>query len=249
MDAEKSDRLDAIRGKISSACRSAGRKESEITLVAASKTKPWEDLAAFAQLGVKNFGENYIQEAQSKQRAAAQAGFTDLRWHLIGTLQSNKVKFVPGHFSLFHALDSLSLATRLNTQAAKAELVQDCLLEVNVNLESTKGGVAETHLSELLSRLSPLDNIRILGLMCIPAPSSGRESRAPFAKLRELREKLNEAGAYREKLTLLSMGMSADFEAAILEGSTHVRVGTTLFGERGTNDFPQATAQIREELP
>jgi uncharacterized pyridoxal phosphate-containing UPF0001 family protein len=110
--------------------------------------------------------------------------------------------------------------------------VQDCLLEVNVDLETTKGGIAETHLSQVLTQLSALTNIRLRGLMCIPAPPAGRDVRAPFAKLRELRDQVNQAGAYREKLSELSMGMSADFEAAILEGATFVRVGSTLFGER-----------------
>ncbi len=232
MSIEKSELLAAVKERIRSACRSSGRNESEVILVAASKTKPWNDLATLAQLGVRDFGENYVQEAREKQTLAVQAGFPDLRWHLIGTLQSNKAKIVAGNFCLFHALDSLSLATKLNHAAAAVGCVQNCLLEVNVDLESTKGGVAESHLPQLLSQLVPFLNLRITGLMCIPAHSANRDARVPFARLRNLRDTLNETGAYREKLTELSMGMSGDFEPAIAEGATLVRVGTSLFGAR-----------------
>ncbi|MGZ3672634.1 MAG: YggS family pyridoxal phosphate-dependent enzyme [Bdellovibrionota bacterium] len=210
------ERLDSVRERIRKACAQSGRTEESVTLIAVSKTKPWEDIAAFAKLGVKDFGENYVQEALAKQEK-----LPGLRWHLIGTLQSNKAKFIPGHFTLFHALDSLSLAQKLDRAAATAEVVQDCLVEVNVDLETTKGGISEGLLSQTLDELRELKNLSIKGLMCIPAPGTGRR---PFAKLRELRD--------THGLGLLSMGMSADFEDAILEGATHVRVGTTLFGER-----------------
>ena len=160
MDAAKSEKLAAVREKISAACKKSNRKESEVTLIAVSKTKPWEDVAAFAALGVRDFGENYVQEAQEKQKRATGAEL-DLRWHLIGTLQSNKAKFIPGHFCLFHALDSMSLATKLDKAAEAAGLVQDCLLEVNVDLETTKGGIAESHLPQILAQLAPLRYIRI----------------------------------------------------------------------------------------
>lgn len=232
MDAGKEARRQEVQQKISAACKQAGRKESEVTLIAVSKTKPWDDIAAFAALGVKDFGENYVQEAQEKQKQAKAAGLTQIRWHLIGTLQSNKAKFVAGNFTLFHALDSVSLATKLDKAAEAAGVVQDCLLEVNVDLEDTKGGIGESFLTQTLTQLNALKSIRLKGLMCIPAPSPSRNARAPFAKLRELRDQVNQSGAYREKLTELSMGMSSDFEAAILEGATYVRVGTTLFGAR-----------------
>jgi pyridoxal phosphate enzyme (YggS family) len=226
------ERLEEVRHRIATACARAGRATTEVTLVAASKTKPWGDLEAFARLGVCDFGENYVQEALAKREAAGQTGLGGLRWHLIGTLQSNKAKLVPGRFTLFHALDSLSLAAKLDKAAAAAGLVQDCLIEVNVDLEHTKGGVGEALLPRLLGELAPLRGLRVRGLTCIPAPAPARDPRVPFARLRELREKMNASGAYREALAELSMGMSADFEAAILEGATFVRVGTTLFGER-----------------
>jgi pyridoxal phosphate enzyme (YggS family) len=217
------ERLAAVRERIVGACKTTGRDLSEVTLIAVSKTKPWNEVAAFAALGVKDFGENYVQEALAKR----EAGAADLRWHLIGTQQSNKAKLIAGKFFLFHALDSLSFAEKLNRAAGGH--AQDCLLEVNVDQETTKGGVEESLVPNLLEQLSLLENVRIKGLMCIPAPNSGR---GPFARLRELRDRMNALGAYREKLQDLSMGMSADFEEAIREGATYVRVGTTLFGER-----------------
>jgi pyridoxal phosphate enzyme (YggS family) len=223
-------KLADIRVRIRAACRVSGRQESDITLVAAGKTKPWEQLAELARLGVRDFGENYVQEAREKQERAAAGGFPGLRWHLIGTLQSKKAKQVAGNFHLFHALDSLSLATKLDNAASAANLVQCCLLEVNVDLEDSKGGMAESQLPRLLEELSPLRNLRVTGLMCLPAP--GRDPRGAFSRLRGLREKMNAAGAYRYKLTELSMGMSGDFEAAIAEGATLVRVGSLLFGAR-----------------
>lgn len=220
------ERLEEVRARIAAACARAQRETAEVTLVAVSKTKPWEDVAAFKQLGVTDFGENYVQEALAKLEHPELLG---ARWHLIGTLQSNKAKFLPGKFTLFHALDSASLGAKLDRAAASANLTQDCLLEVNVDLENTKGGVSAALAPKVLQELSSLRNIRVRGLMAIPAPGSGR---APFARLRELRDELNEQGVYREKLTELSMGMSADFEDAILEGATYVRVGSTLFGAR-----------------
>lgn len=222
------ERLEAVRTRIREACARSGRREEEVTLVAVSKTKPWEDVRPFAELGVRDFGENYVQEALEKRSHAP-----ELRWHLIGTLQSNKAKFIPHNFCLFHALDSLSLAQKLDRAAASVGLVQPCLIEVNVDLETSKGGVGEELLPRFLGELTALKNIRVDGLMCIPAPAPGRDPRKPFAKLRGLRDVLALSGVYPGKLPLLSMGMSADFEAAIEEGATHVRLGTTLFGARG----------------
>lgn len=229
MSQEFRERLESVRARIRAACKASGRLESHVTLVAVGKTKPFEEIETFARLGVRHFGENYVQEALKKSEAAKAAGLGEIRWHLIGTLQSNKAKLVPGHFSLFHALDSLSLAGKLDKAAAGMGLVQECLLEVNVDLEASKGGFAADAVARLLEQANELKNVSISGLMCIPAPG---ETRPAFARLRDLLESLNDKGAYRDQLRNLSMGMSADFEAAILEGATHVRVGTTLFGER-----------------
>lgn len=232
MSDQRAERLSSVREKIKVACATSGRNISEVTLVAVSKTKPWADVEAYARLGVTVFGENYVQEALEKQKNAKELGMTSLQWHLIGTLQSNKAKFVPGSFSLFHALDSASLAQKLDRAAESANLVQECLIELNVDQEESKGGLAEESAARFLEQLNALKNIEVSGLMCIPAPKIGRNPREPFQRLREILSILNSKGIYRKKLTLLSMGMSADFEAAILEGATHIRVGTELFGER-----------------
>ncbi len=226
------ERLDALKLRIREACVQSGRKEDAVLLVAVSKTKSWEEIEAFAELGVKDFGENYVQEALEKQRVAHSKGLNLLKWHFIGTLQSNKAKFIPGAFNLFHSLDSFSLAQKLNKAALSAGLIQECLLEVNVDGEESKGGLASDSLACLLDQLNDLGNLKVSGLMCIPAPIEGRELREPFARLRQLMEQLNAKNCYRTKLERLSMGMSADFEAAILEGATIVRLGTVLFGER-----------------
>ena len=231
-DPEKKIRLEEIRKKISDACQDSGREERSVTLVAVSKKKPWEDIADFASLGVRNFGENYVQEALAKQQALKAAGLADLRWHLIGTLQSNKAKLVPGNFTLFHALDSLTLASKLDQAAGNSGVIQNCLLEVNVDAENSKGGIAVPLVEKTMEELNRFQNVRILGLMCIPSPSPDSEMREPFARLRRIQEKLNREGIYRERLGELSMGMSSDFEDAIREGATIVRVGTALFGDR-----------------
>jgi len=226
------ERLEAVRLRIQDACAQSGRKESDVLLVAVSKTKPWVEIEAFAEIGVNDFGENYVQEALEKLKFAESKGLNRLKWHFIGTLQSNKAKFIPGAFTLFHALDSLSLAQKLNNAALSAGLIQECLLEVNVDGEESKGGLAPDSLARFLSQLNDLQNLKISGLMCIPAPVAGREPREPFARLRQLMEQLNAKSYYGTKLERLSMGMSSDFEAAILEGATIVRLGTVLFGER-----------------
>jgi len=230
---DKAERLADIRAEVAEACGAAGRAPESVRLMGVSKTKPWEDVRAFANLGLADFGENYVQEALPKVATSREAGFK-LRWHFIGSLQSNKAKLVAGEFLLFHALDSLSLAKKLGNAAAAKGAEQACLLEVNVDGEGTKGGVAAAELKAFLESLNGIAGLRVTGLMCIPAPPlPGRSAREPFAKLRELKDSVNAAGAYRLPLEELSMGMSADFKEAILEGSTYVRVGTALFGARG----------------
>lgn len=224
----KAERLESIRNTIRVSCQKSGRKESDITLVAVSKTKPFSDVQDFAQLGVKVFGENYVQEALAKVDESKKANLK-IDWHFIGTLQSNKAKFLPGNFSLFHGLDSESLATKLNQVCEKANQKMRCLVEVNIDEESSKGGIYANQIPDFLGKISKLQSIEILGFMCIPEASTGRKS---FAKMRELLVKANQASLYPKKLTELSMGMSHDFAEAIEEGATLVRVGTLLFGER-----------------
>jgi pyridoxal phosphate enzyme (YggS family) len=218
-----------VRERIREACGQAGRQPQDIRLVAVSKTKPAEEIASFADLGVQDFGENYAQEALPK---IAELRGRPIRWHFIGSLQTNKAKLIPGNFTLFHALDSDSLARKLDGTARKADLTQAVLVEVNIEREATKSGITAAELPRFLESLIGLPNLEVQGLMCIPKADADRDPRRPFAQLRELLLEVNRLGAYRAPLRELSMGMSADYPAAILEGATIVRVGTALFGER-----------------
>lgn len=220
------DRLEKIQSQIREACLAAGRDPGTVKLIAVSKTKSADMVRAFAELGVKDFGENYVQEALPKVEALSGLG---LSWHFIGGLQSNKAKFIPGRFSLLHTVDSISLAEKVDKAAKNAGLVQDCLLEVNISGEGSKAGLELGGLIPLLERCAQLSSLNVRGLMCIPAAGLGR---APFAHLRGLLEEANRASVYPRPLRELSMGMSGDFQEAILEGSTMVRIGTALFGER-----------------
>lgn len=233
----KKESLHAVRAEMAEACKLAGRATDSVKLIAVSKTKPWEDVAELIGLGQRDFGENYVQEAVAKaealdQWAVAGAGRSAPVWHFIGSLQSNKAKFIPGRFSLFHALDSLSLAEKLDKASASRGVKLPCLVEVNVDQEASKAGVGSDQLFGFLEKLSGFPNLEVTGLMCIPASMGANPDRRPFALLRELQEKANKAGAYSRPLRELSMGMSGDFREAILEGATYVRVGTRLFGER-----------------
>jgi pyridoxal phosphate enzyme (YggS family) len=229
----KADNLRNLQADIAKACRQAGREKSEVKLIAVSKTKPWEDVTEFLKLGLTEFGENYVQEAIEKVEAVAKwsaANSLNANWHFIGNLQSNKAKFIPGRFAMFHALDSLSLARKLDKASAELKTVLPCLVQLNVDDEESKGGITADSLPAFLESLAGFTNLKIRGLMCLPAAT--KASRAPFAKLRGLLETANKSSAYPQKLTELSMGMSGDLEEAILEGATYIRVGTRLFGER-----------------
>jgi PLP dependent protein len=226
--------LEALHLKIRRACADSGRSPKDVTLVAVSKTKPASAIEKYLSLGQLHFGENYVQEALAKQNEVrASLDGSQPFWHFIGHLQSNKAKQVAGKFHLIHGLDSLSLAQKLQTALAVEGKTQNVLVEVNVDGESTKAGVAPEDLFAFLESLGKFSHLSVKGLMCIPAPSaSSQESRRPFAKLRDLLEAANKNGAYGNSLTELSMGMSSDFEAALLEGATLIRVGTALFGPR-----------------
>lgn len=206
--------LEEVRARIAAACARGGRDPSSVTLVAVSKTKPVELLREAVAAGQRSFGENYAQEFRDKHEQ-----LSDLDWHFIGALQTNKVKYVAGKASLVHTCDRLSLAQELSKRAPSEQRV---LLEVNIGREPQKAGVLPDDAPKLLDELRALPKLRCDGLMCIP-PAEG-DPRRHFAALRELATKLG--------LRELSMGMSADYEAAIEEGATVVRVGTAIFGAR-----------------
>jgi pyridoxal phosphate enzyme (YggS family) len=221
--------LARVRAEIASAARAAGRKPEEIRLIAVSKTHPPEVVAAAIAAGQMDFGENTVQEALTKIPL-----YESVIWHMIGHLQSNKAKSVPGNFGWVHSIDSLKLAQRLSRMAQEKDVVLDALFEVNVTRDPAKHGLPPEELAPLLDTLLKEGHpgLRLRGLMTIgPYPATETDSRASFARLRELRDDCRKRFGLKD-FTELSMGMSGDYAAAIKEGSTMVRIGTAIFGER-----------------
>lgn len=236
MPAEREARLGAVRERIARAAARAGRRPEDITLVGVSKRQPAEAVAALVAAGLAHCGENFVQEAREKiPRVAALLGANARppRWHFIGRLQSNKAKLAAELFDVVEAVDRPELARALDAHAAAAGRTLEVLLQVNVSGEAQKGGAAPEALEPIARALAALPRLRLTGLMAIPAATERPEDVRPaFARLRELRDGLCRA-AGGLNLPQLSMGMSADFEVAIEEGATIVRVGTALFGARG----------------
>jgi len=221
------DNLAAIRERLAKAAEGAGRKASDVELLAVSKTFPVEAIQEAVDAGQALFGENKAQELLAKQPALP----SRLRWHIIGHLQSNKVRKILPIVEAIHSVDSLDLAKDINRIAAELGLFPKVYLEINVAAESTKFGFSPPVVREQLDALYALDRLEIQGLMCIPPFSANAEdSRRYFVLLRSLRDELEKLGG--APLPRLSMGMSHDFEIAIEEGSTIVRVGSAIFGSR-----------------
>lgn len=220
-------RLAAVRERIEIACERAGRDAAGITLVAVGKTKPAGEIAALADAGQVDFGENYLQEASGKIAVLEDRG---LNWHFIGHIQSNKCADIARQFNWVHGVDRARVARRLDAAASQLGKTLDVFIQVNVDDESAKSGAAADDLPALVAEIASMSALRLRGLMAIPAPASGLAAqRRPFAALRNMLESVR---GECETMNCLSMGMSADIEAAILEGATHVRVGTALFGPR-----------------
>ncbi len=223
--------LAAVRNRIATATAAAGRPAGSVTLIAVSKTQPAATVAAVRALGQADFGENYLQEALEKQAAVPAAGTV---WHFIGQLQANKSRAAAEHFDWVHTVDRLRLAERLAAQRPPSLPPLNVCLQVMIEPEPGKGGVAPAEMPALAAAVAALPRLALRGLMCIPPPTTDVALlRQRFRRLRELRDDLNAAG---HRLDCLSMGMSGDFEAAILEGATHVRVGTAVFGERSAKE-------------
>ncbi len=222
------ERLDYVEEKILKACERAKRKREEVLLLGASKSVPANRLRDFFQCGLRVFGENRVQEFLKKWESLKDL---PIDWHFIGRLQSNKVKYIIDKVSLIHSLDRQSLLEELSKRAEKIGKVQDVLIEVNVGGEETKGGVEPRDLKGFFEVCLKAKGIKVTGLMCIPPYREDPEEVRPyFAMLRKLRDELEEE--FKVRLTHLSMGMSHDFEVAIEEGATIVRIGTLLFGSR-----------------
>lgn len=222
--------VDTLRRRVAAACLSAGRSPEEVTLVAVAKTFPAEQVRAVVKAGVPDVGENYVQELLRKREVLPPDA---VRWHFIGTLQSNKVKYIVPWITLIHAVDSEGLAREIDRRAAQSGHVQDLLLEVNTTGEESKHGVSPRDAGALFRSLGLLEHIRIAGLMTIgPFLPDPEGSRPMFRMLRNLRDELASLGQTNAPMHHLSMGMTGDFEVAIEEGATIIRIGTAIFGAR-----------------
>lgn len=219
----------AVEEKVKEACRRAGRNRDEVTLIAVSKTKPMSMIEELLPLGVVDFGENKVQELTAKEEALP----SGIHWHMIGHLQRNKVKYIVDKACLIHSVDSLRLAETVSQEAKKKGVTANILIEVNVAGEDSKFGVSPDETAALAEAISKLPNIAVKGLMTIaPFVENAEENREVFRNLRKLSVDIEEKKFNNVTMAVLSMGMTGDYEVAIEEGATMVRVGTGIFGER-----------------
>lgn len=223
------ENLAAVEKNIIDACERAGRARDEVTLISVSKTKPPEMIEEAYQLGKREFGENKAQEM--KEKHALLPG--DIKWHFIGHLQTNKVKYVVGRACLIHSVDSLRLAEAIEQESAKKDVVSQILLEVNVAGEESKFGLKPEETLALARQIARLPHVQIRGLMTIaPYVDDPEQNREVFRRLRELSVDIGSKNIDNVSMGVLSMGMTGDYQVAIEEGATYVRVGTGIFGER-----------------
>lgn len=223
------ENLEEVNKRILSACKRAGRDPEEVTLVAVSKTKPASMIEEAYAAGIRDFGENKVQELCEKHEALPK----DIRWHMIGHLQRNKVKQVVGNAVLIHSVDSLRLAEQIEEEAARKELTIDILLEVNVAEEESKFGFRLEETESAIRKIALFPHVRIKGLMTIaPFVENSEENRFVFKKLRQFYVDMQSKNIDNVNMNMLSMGMTGDYEVAIEEGATLVRVGTGIFGTR-----------------
>lgn len=226
------DRLEEVEERIQEACRRAGRDRSEVTLIAVSKTKPAEVLKEAYDLGIRVFGENKVQELTEKYEVLPK----DIRWHMIGHLQTNKVKYIADKVELIHSVDSLKLAETIEKEAAKRNRTIDILVEVNVAEEESKFGLKVEEVIPFIEKVAGFSHINVRGLMTIaPFVENPEKNRSVFADLRKLSVDITEKNIDNVNVSILSMGMTNDYEVAIGEGATMVRVGTGIFGARNYN--------------
>ena len=226
------ENLKIVEEKIDKACERAGRERSEVTLIAVSKTKPVEMIEEAYEAGIRDFGENKVQELMDKFDKCPQ----DIKWHLIGHLQTNKVKYIVDKVAMIHSVDSLKLAEEISRQAVKRNVNVNILVEVNIAEETTKYGISYDECQDLVVKIIGLPNICVKGLMCIaPFTENSEENRKYFKKLCKLNVDIKQKMSNNTFTGVLSMGMTGDYEVAIEEGATFVRVGTGIFGERNYN--------------
>lgn len=226
------ENLEQVLNNINTACEKAGRDRKEVTLIAVSKTKPVEMLQEIYDCNIRDFGENKVQEMCDKMEVLP----SDIHWHMIGHLQTNKVKYIVGKTALIHSVDSLKLANEIQKQAAKKDVIADILVEVNIAEEESKFGIHKEETMELVREIAQLPNIRIKGLMTIaPFVENAEDNRLYFREIRQLSVDINNQNIDNVSMDILSMGMTGDYMVAIEEGATLVRVGTGIFGERNYN--------------
>lgn len=231
------ENLKQVEQTLAAACRKAERQRDEVTLIAVSKTKPVDLLKEAYAAGIRDFGENKVQELLDKIPEMP----SDIRWHMIGHLQRNKVKYIVDRVYMIHSVDSLRLAEEISREAVRKNVQVNILIEVNVAQEESKFGVALQEASELVEKISMLPSLRIQGLMTIaPFTENAEENREVFEKLKQLSVDIAEKNIDNVSMNVLSMGMTGDYAVAAEEGATCVRVGTGIFGERDyTNRRPQ----------
>jgi len=221
--------IEKINRRISVACQRVERDPAEVRLIAISKVKPAEQVEEAFLAGQKLFGESYVQEFRDKEPLVKNR----VSWHFVGSLQSNKVKYLRGKVAMIHSVDRLSLAQEISQQWSKIDAEIEILLQINLGNEISKSGCSPKELEILVRSISTLPNVKICGLMCLPPNSTNPEQVRPYFKqLRELAEKIEGLNLPRVTMRELSMGMSSDFEVAVEEGATLVRIGTAIFGER-----------------
>ena len=224
-------RLTAVRERIAAAAIACGRKADEVKLIAISKTHPASVIRTLVELGASDLGENRVQEAEGK---IAEIGSERVHWHLVGHLQANKARRAVNLFEVIHSLDAVDLAQRLNrlcVEEGREKL--SVLIQVDLGHEETKSGIDESELTHMVNSLQSLTHLDLIGLMTLPPFFDDPEQSRPFfRRLRELRDELESRGAFGNRKGELSMGMTHDFEIAIQEGATMVRIGTAIFGER-----------------
>lgn len=223
------ENLKDVESRVCAACERAGRSRDEVTLIAVSKTKPVEMLREAYESGARYFGENKVQELVDKFDVMPD----DIHWQLIGHLQRNKVKYIVDKAELIHSVDSLRLAEAIDKEAAKKGVIANILLEVNMAKEETKFGLMPEEVLDFVKQIVRFQNIKVQGLMTIaPFVADPEENRKHFANLRKLSVDIRKEKVNNVNMSILSMGMTNDFEVAIEEGATMVRVGTAIFGER-----------------
>lgn len=221
--------LNSVEQRIADACKRSGRKREEVTLIAVSKTKPIEMIKDAYDYGIRIFGENRVQELIEKKELLP----SNIEWHLIGHLQRNKAKMIVGNTTLIHSVESMQLAAELSKLSVTKGIITEILIEINIAGEKSKYGIAPDEALSFIKNVSGLNGIKIRGLMTVaPIVSDPEENRKYFSKMRQLTVDIKAENIDNVSMDFISMGMTGDFETAIEEGATHVRIGTGIFGER-----------------